>query len=79
MILDVKIEGHFTRMVIMVDRGHTADPNSYITFTSVVNLESSIISFLLAVLKNLNISASYIGNSYSSAYCKEKNCKISGS
>ena len=52
--------------------GHTTDPPSSITCSSVVSRDSIRISFTLAALNNVDIGAADIGNAYLKAKCQEK-------
>ena len=63
-ILDIKMDGKFTRKAILVDDSHTTAPPSSIIYSSVFSSESVSIEFLLASLNYLYIFAFDISNSY---------------
>ena len=67
MIFDIKMDGRFTRKARYVASGHTTDPPSSITYSSVVSRDSIIIAFTLAALNGVDIRAADIGNAYLSA------------
>ena len=72
MIFDIKMDGLFTRKARFVAGGHTTEPPTSITYSSVVSRESVRIAFLLASLLNLQALAADIGNAYINAPCREK-------
>ena len=72
MIFDIKMDGKFTRKARFVAGGHTTDPPSSITYSSVVSRDSVRIAFMLAALNDLDLSACDIGNAYLNAPCREK-------
>ena len=49
------MDGKFTRKARLVSDGHTIEPPSSITYSSVVSSESVIIAFILASLNELDI------------------------
>ena len=77
-IYDIKMDGKFTRKARFVTGGHTTDPPSSITYSSVVARDSVIISFTIAALNGLNCMACDIGNAYLNAPCREKIWCIAG-
>ena len=72
MIFDIKMDGRFTRKARYVAGGHTTDPPSSITCSSVVSRDSIIIVFTLAALNDADIRAADVGNAYLNAKCREK-------
>ena len=72
MIFDIKMDGLFTRKARFVAGGHTTEPPTSITYSSVVSRESVRIAFLLASLLDLKALAADIGNAYINAPCREK-------
>ena len=48
MIFDIKMGGKFTRKARLLSIGHTTEPPSSITFSSVVSRESVMIAFIFA-------------------------------
>ena len=72
MIFDIKMDGNFTRKVILVAYDHTTALPSSITYSIVVSRESVRIAFLLASLNDFDICACYIGNAYLNAKYREK-------
>ena len=47
MIFDINMDGKFTRKAILVADGHTIEPSSSMTYSSVVSRESVRIAFIL--------------------------------
>ena len=78
MIFDINMEGRFTRKARYIAYGHTTDPPSSITYSSVVSRDSIIIAFTLAALNGVEIRAADIGNSYLNAKCREKIWTVAG-
>ena len=72
MIFDINVDGNFTRKEILVAEGHTTEPPSSITYSSVVSRESVRIVFLLASLNDLDIFAYDTGNAYLNAKRRDK-------
>ena len=72
MIFDVKLGENFRRKARLVAGGHTTDPPSSITYSSVVSRESVRIALTVAALNNLDILGCDIQNAYISAPCREK-------
>ena len=72
MIFDINMDGKFTRKARLVADGHTTEPPSLITYSSVVSRESVRIVFLLASLSDLDIFAYDTGNSYLNAKQRDK-------
>ena len=66
------MDGRFTRKDYYVDDGHTNDPPSSITYSSVVSRDIIIIAFTLSALNDVEIRAADIGNAYVNAKCREK-------
>jgi len=62
MIFDVKID--FARKARFVARGHMTDSSESITYSSIVSRDSIRITFLLAALNDVDITATDIGNAY---------------
>ena len=79
MIFDIKMDGKFTRKARFVAGGHTTDPPSSTTYSSVVSRDSVRIAFLLAALNDLDIWTADIGNAYLNAPCREKIWTLAGS
>ena len=50
MIFDIKMDGKFTRKCRFVAGGHTTDPPSSSTYSSVVSRDSVCIAFLIAAM-----------------------------
>ena len=70
-IFDVKFD--LTRKARLVTGGHRhKDTPVHSSYSSVVSIDSVIISFLLAALNDLDILAGDMGNAYLNASCKEK-------
>jgi hypothetical protein len=65
MIFDVKID--FARKARFVARGHMTDSSESITYSSIVSRDSIRITFLLAALNDVDITATDIGNAYLNA------------
>ena len=72
MIFDIKMDGRFTRKARYFSGGHTTDPPSSITYSSVVSRDNIRIAFTLASLNNAYIRAADIGNAYLNAKCQKK-------
>ena len=72
MIFDIKMDGKFTRKCRFVAGGHTTDPPSSSTYSSVVSRDSVRIAFLIAAMNGLDVWAADIGNAYLNAPCREK-------
>ena len=72
MIFYIKMDGRFTRKACYFSGGHTTDPPSSITCSSVVSRDSIIIVFTLAALNDADIRAADVGNAYLNAKCREK-------
>ena len=71
-IFDIKINGTITRKARFVAGGHTTEPPSSITYSSVVSRESVRIAFLLVSLLDLKVLAADIRNAYINAPCRKK-------
>ena len=78
MIFDVKMYGNLTRKARFVAGGHTTDPPSSITYSSVVARDSVRIAFTVDSINDLNIWVCDIGNAYLNAPCREKIWKKAG-
>ena len=78
MIFDINMDGRFTRKDRYVAGGHTTDPQSFITYSSVVSRDSIIIVFTLAALNGVYIRASDIGNAYLNTKCRENIWTVAG-
>ena len=78
MIFYIKMDGRFTRKACYVAGGHTTDPPSSITYSSVVSRDSIRIEFTLAALNGVDIRAADIGNSYLNAKCQKKSGQSQG-
>jgi hypothetical protein len=73
MILDIKMEGQFTRKARFVANGNeTRDVASHHTYASVVMHESVRIAFLYAALNDLKVLGCDVSNAYLDAPCREK-------
>ncbi len=70
MMFNVKMD--FTQKAWLVAGGHTTDPPSSMTYSSVVSRDSVRIAFLLAALNDIDILAAAIGNAYLNVPTKEK-------
>ena len=70
MIFDINMDGRFTCKARYVAGGHTTDPPSSITYSSVVFRDSVRILFTLAALKDIDIISADIGNAYLNAKCR---------
>ena len=68
-IFDVKMD--LTRKARFVAGGHLTNPQTSMTYASVISRESVRITFLLAALNNLEILAGGIGNAYLNAITTE--------
>ena len=77
MIFDIKM-GTFRRKARLVAGGHTTDPPSSATYSSVASKESVRLSFLLAELNNLDLVSVDITNAYVNAECREKVAATAG-
>ena len=77
-IWDVKLGENFRRKARLVAGGHTTDPPSSITYSSVVSRESVRIALTVAALNGLDILACDIQNAYLTADCREKIYTIAG-
>ena len=78
MIVDIKMDGRFTRKACYVAGVHITDPPSSITYSSIMSRDSIIIAFTLAALNGVEIRASDIGNVYLNAKCREKIWTVAG-
>ena len=78
MIFDINMDGQFLRKARYVAGGHTNDPPSSITYSSVVSRDSVRIAFTLASLNDVEIRAADIGNTYLNAKCREKIWEVAG-
>jgi hypothetical protein len=76
MVFDIKMD--FTRKARFVAGGHTTDPPSSLTYSSVVSRDSVRIALLVVALNNLDILAADIGNAYINAEAREKVYFIAG-
>ena len=72
------MDGRFTRKARLVAGGHTTDPPSSITYSSVVARDSVRIAFTIAALNGLTPMSCDIGNAYLNAPCREKVWCIAG-
>jgi hypothetical protein len=72
MVFIIKMDGKFTRKSRLVAGGHTTDPPSSITYSSVVSRDTVRIAFTLAALNDLDVMSCDIGNAYLNAPCREK-------
>jgi hypothetical protein len=79
MIFDIKMDGKFTRKCRFVAGGHTTDPPSSSTYSSVVSRDSVRIAFLIAAMNGLDVWAADIGNAYLNAPWREKIWTLAGS
>ena len=70
MILDIKMDGRFTRKARLVADSHTTAPLSSIAYSSFVSRESVRIAFLLASLDDFNTFA--CNNAYFNAKLRKK-------
>ena len=61
MIFDIKMDRRFTRKELYGAGGHTTDPPSSITYSSVVYRYSVRIAFTIAALNGVEIRAADIG------------------
>ena len=77
-IFDVKLGENFRRKARLVAGGHTTDPPSSITYSSVVSRDSVRIALTLAALNDLDVLGCDIQNAYISAPCREKIYCIAG-
>ena len=77
-IFDVKLGENFTRKARLVAGGHTTDPPSSITYSSVVSRDLVRIALTLAALNDLDVLGCDIQNAYISAPCREKIYFIAG-
>ena len=77
-IFDIKMDGRCTRKARLVAGGHTTNPPSSTTYSSVVSRDSVRIAFLIAALHELDIWAADIGNAYLNAPCREKIWTVAG-
>ena len=66
------MDDKFTRKSQFVTGGHTTDPPSSITYSSVVSRDSVRITFTIAAMNGLDCLACDIGNAYLNAPCREK-------
>ena len=71
-IFDIKMDRRFTRKACYVAGGHTTDPPSSITYSSLVSRDSIRILFTLAAFNGVEIKVADIGNAYLNAKCREK-------
>jgi len=69
-VMDIKPD--MTRKCRLVAGASHTEPESGITYASVVSRESVRIAFMLAALNDLDILACDIGNAYLNAECREK-------
>jgi Reverse transcriptase (RNA-dependent DNA polymerase) len=76
MIFDIKMD--FTRKARFVAGGHTTDPPTSLTYSSVVSRESVRIALLVAALHDVDVCAADVGNAYLNAPCREKIFTIAG-
>jgi len=78
MVIDIKLNGSFTRKARLVADGHQTKPSEAITYSSVVSRDSVRIALTLASLNGLEVSACDIGNAYLNADCREKLWTVAG-
>ena len=78
MIFDINMDRRFTRKARYVASGHTTDIPYSFTHSIVFPRDSFRIAFTLAALKDVEIRAADIGNSYLNAKCQEKICTVAG-
>ena len=71
-VFNVKLGENFRRKARLVGGGHTTDPPSSLTYSSVVARDSVRILLLIAALNGLDILACDIQNAYLTAECREK-------
>jgi len=76
MIFDVKMD--YTRKAHYVAEGHMTDPPASIIYSSAVSRDSVRIAFLLAVLNNVDLLPTDIGNTYLNAFPREKVYTMAG-
>ena len=76
MIFDIKMD--FTRKARFVAGGHTTDPPSSSTYSSVVARDSVRIALILAALNDCEVEMADVGNAYLYAPTKEKLFCIAG-
>jgi len=72
MILDIKMDGAFTRKARLVADGHKTKPPASVAYSSVVSRDSVRIALTITSLNSLQVSACDIGNAYLNAACREK-------
>ena len=72
MIFDIKLGENFWRKARIVAGGNTTKTPSSVTYRSVVSQYSLRIMLMIAALKNLDLQAADIENSYLTAPCREK-------
>ena len=77
-VFDIKLGENFRRKARLVGGGHTTDPPSSLTYSSVVSRDSVRILLLVAALNDLNILACDIQNAYLTAKCRENIYTIAG-
>ena len=77
-VFDVKLGENFRRKARLVGGGHTTDPPSSLTYSSVVSRDSVRILLLIAALNGLDILTCDIQNAYLTAECREKIYTIAG-
>ena len=78
MIFDINMDGQFTRKARYFSGGHTTDPPSSITYSSVVSRDIIRTVFTLAALKGVEVRSADIGNTYLNAKCREKIWTVAG-
>ena len=72
------MDGRCTCKACYVAGGHTTDPPSSITYSSVVSRDSTRIAFTLAALNGVEIRSADIGNVYLNVKCREKIWTVAG-
>ena len=77
-IFDIKMDGLCARKARLIAGGHTTNPPSSTTYSSVVSRDSVRIAFLIAALHELDIWVADIGNAYLNAPCREKIWTVAG-
>jgi hypothetical protein len=61
-VFDIKMDGSFTRKARLVAGGHTTEPPTAMTYSSVVSRDSIRIAFMIAALNDLKMCAADVGN-----------------
>jgi len=78
MILDIKMDGAFTRKARLVADGHKTKPPASVTYSSAFSRDSVRIALIIASLNSLPATACDIGNAYLNATCREKLWTVAG-